>query len=58
MRKIQEILNEEVKTIIKHKISLQEAVSSSNGFFWREREHLSFIFFKISLGNSLNGEIK
>jgi hypothetical protein len=46
MRKIQEILNEEVKTIIKHKISLQEAVSSSNGFFWREREHPSFIFSK------------
>jgi hypothetical protein len=53
MRKIQEILNEEVKTIIKHKISLQEAVSSSNGFFL-EREGASLLhFFKISLGNSL-----
>jgi hypothetical protein len=25
-------------------------------FFWREREHLSFIFSKISLGNSLKME--
>jgi dolichol kinase len=33
-------------TIIKHKISLQEVISSIHECFWRERELLSFIFAK------------
>jgi hypothetical protein len=45
-------------TIIKHKISLQEVVSSIHGFFG-ERGSFSLLFLQNSLGNSQkNKEIK